>query len=250
MIGISIKSTIGIGDSLQFSSVPENYYNATGKKLYDISKPWFFDHNPYVTRELSESLTKKIEMWNYSPKQWDWPRPRIESVYLSNAEIWANVLGVKNPSLIRPRLYRYEAFVFDDREAILIHTQGKSHGAMPDHILDHVLKKYRKRAIHIGPEDSRVNDIPHLATPTLWDLAELVSRARMLIGMDSGPAWIAACYPDVVVKKLRMKPAYDTFRTWVPLQVDNIHSHWDDRCHQIFNPSEHDIGFTQSYRRI
>jgi hypothetical protein len=61
MIGISVNPKIGIGDGIQFSSVPENYFIATGKKLYDVSKPWFFDHNPYVTRELTKPLEKTIE---------------------------------------------------------------------------------------------------------------------------------------------------------------------------------------------
>lgn len=252
MIGISIKSTIGIGDGLQFSSLPENFYQSTGKRLYDVSKPWFFDHNPYITRELTEPLEKTVEMWNFSPKQWDWPRPRLEGVYLSNAEIWASLFGIKNPMLNRPRLYHHEQFAFKDREMILLHTHGKSHGIMPDPIIEHVLKKYgpTRRLYHVGPPNSRDLGIPYLQTKTLWDLAAIVSKAQIFIGMDSGPAWIAACYPDVLVKKLRTKPAVESFRTWVPLAIDNIHAHWDDRCHQIFNPSEHDVGFTSSYRKI
>jgi hypothetical protein len=92
--------------------------------------------------------------------------------------------------------------------------------------------------------------IPRLITPTLWDLVREISEARMLIGMDSGPAWIAACFPDVIVKKLRTTPKADRFEDWVPLEIRNIHSHWDDRCHQIFNPTDFDIGFTSSYRKI
>lgn len=254
MLGISIKKTIGLGDALQFSSVPENYYQETGNKLYDVSLPWFFDHNPYVVRE-KQAVNKTIEMWNFSPQQWPWPKPnRTQGVYLSQAEIFAMVFGVKYPRLNRPRLYRFEEYPFEKRELILLHIDGKSHGVMPPHVIEHVLKKYGPsgKLVQIGTNNKNVGilNIPHLETKTFWDLAEVISKARMFIGVDSGPSWVAACYPDVIVKKIRTKPSYDVLKSWVPLACDNVHSHWDDRCQQIFNTSEHDIGFTSSYRKI
>lgn len=242
---------MGIGDGLQFSSLPENYYKATGEYLVDISRPWFFDHNPYVSREtiVADTVT---ELWNFSPKQYDWPVIRPEGVYLSNAEIHASVFGVP-VSLNRPRLYKHEVFAFERREKILLHVDGKSQGMMPDHIIKHVVNKYKKTSNLFIIGNAMVFEdygLPRLFTPTLWHLAELISQARMLIGMDSGPSWIAACYPDVVVKKVRMKPTPETFKTWVPLAAANIHAHWDDRCHQVFNPTEDDIGFTGSYLKI
>ncbi len=246
--GISIKPTIGIGDALQYSSVPENYFRTTGKKLVDVSKPWFFDHNPYVLRDVKAD--KITEMWNFSPKQYDWPKLRPHGVYLSNAEIFAAVMGAKT-FLNRPRLYRFEDFPFCARQGILLHVDGRSHGTMPEHIIKHVLAKYgpTKRLCQIGVGGPDLG-IPRLKTPTLWDLAHAISESQMLIGVDSGPSWIAACYPDVIVKKVRTKPRPEEFVNWVPLSTDNIHSHWDDRCHQIFNPTEDDIGFTSSYRKI
>lgn len=248
--GIAIKPTIGIGDALQFSSVPENYYRSRGVKLVDVNRPWFFDHNPFVIRDENVKPTKTTEMWNFSPKQYDWPKVRAHGVYLSNAEIHASVWGV--PAVLnRPRLYRFEDFPYEKREKILLHTDGKSHGAMPKEIIDHILKKYMptKRLYQIGKSELSLG-IPRIETPTLWDLAQVISEAQMVIGMDSGPSWIAACFPDVVVKKVRVKPSPDVFKSWVPLAFDNIHSHWDDRCHQIFNTSDEDVGFTYSYRKI
>ncbi len=251
MRGISINPKIGIGDGLQYSSVPENYYRQTGQKLLDVSRPWFFDHNPFVVRDPRIVPEKTIEMWNFSPRQYDWPILRPQGVYLSNAEIFAAVFGV--PAVLnRPRLYQYEGFPFHKREKILFHSHGKSHGAMPDHVIAHVLKKYAptRRLYQIGLPDAPSLGIPKIETKTLWELAAVISEAQMLIGVDSGPSWIAACYRDVLVKKLRTKPAVEAFKTWVPLQVENVHSHWDDRCHQIFNVSEEDVGFTSSYRHI
>lgn len=262
MIGITIKPTIGIGDALQFSSLPENYFKAKGEKLIDLSRPWFFDHNPYVTREDIKPTTKTQEMWNFSPGQYEWPTPRGKhiylgtaqrercvGVYLSNAEIWSSLFKV--PVMMnRPRLYQFEEFPFEKREKIILHTVGRSHGIMPRHIVDHVLEKYKHCPIyHVGAGNSY--DIPQIETPSLWDLAREISQARMFIGVDSGPSWIAACYPDVILKKVRTKPTRpDQLEDWVPLERLNTHSHWDDRCAMIYNVTEKDIGFTWSYRKI
>ncbi len=253
MIGIEIKPTIGVGDALQFSSLPENYFRATGERLVDVNKPWFFDHNPFVIRDAKAPLEKTVQLWNFSPKQFDWPVPRQKTepqVYLSNAEIWASVLKVP-AKLNRPRLYRFETAPFHTRKTILLHTDGRSHGEMPREIVDHVVQKYGPSGqlwqIGLGGKDY---GLPRIKTETLWELAEVIAHSRMLIGVDSGPSWIAACFPDVVVKKIRTKPTAEHFGDWIPLAIGNIHSHWDDRCHQIFNPTDEDIGFTSSYRKI
>lgn len=259
-IGIEIKPTIGIGDALQFSSVFENFFRATGKKLLDINKPWFLDYNPFALRDDSVIPNKKVQLWNFSPNQFEWPEPaRSEDrpkVYLSNAEIWATVLGVK-VVLNRPRLYRFEDFPFASRKMICLHVNGVSHGEMPEHIIRHVIQKYAptRELVLVGNSsfdsvlDKRFG-LPQIPTKTLWDFAELVSKARIFIGIDSGPSWIASCYPDVIVKKVRTKPIPEVFESWVPLQIRNIHSHWDSRECMIHNPTENDIGFTWSYKRL
>jgi hypothetical protein len=254
MIGISIKPTIGIGDALQYSSLPENYFRATGRKLIDVSRPWFFDHNPFVDRDSLP--TKTIEMWNFSPTQYEYPNPRKDgkpAVYLSNAEIWCAVHNV--PCVMnRPRLYRFEDVPFERRQHILLHTSGISHGEMPEHIVNHIIAKYGRMSLwHVGPRNSRQKDygLPNIITPTLWNFAELVAKARMFISMDSGPSWISACYPDVITKIVRTKPTDpNDFLNWVPLEVRNIHSHWCDRARSEYNVTEDDIGHTWSYRRI
>lgn len=252
-IGISVKGAKGVGDALQFSSVPENYFRATGERLLDISRPWFFDHNPFVVRDNSIVPERVQEMWNFSPRKYYWPEPRnpgLPRVYLCNAEIHAAVFNVP-AKLIRPRLYMYEDFPFEKREKILLHVDGQSHGGMPRHVIQHVLDKYRptKQLFQIGQSDMDLG-IPKIETPTLWDLARVISQAKMLIGMDSGPSWVAACYPDVIVKKLKTRHSPDKMIDWIPLHIDNCHSHWDDRCHMIFNATEDAIGFTESYRKI
>lgn len=251
--GISILPR-GIGDGVQFTSLPENYFRATGKMLVDVSRPWYFDYNPYVIRDDDAKPSRVTELWNFGHKnKFEWPKlnNRSPAVYFSNAEIWAGVFNV--PAILnRPRLYRFEDFPFTERHLILFQTHGKSHGEMPDHVIDHVVKKYGNtgRLYHIGLPDRPNIGIPKIETETLWDLARIISQARMLIGLDSGPAWIGACYPDLIVKKLRMRPSPDVLKSWVPLAMDNVHAHWDDRSQQIFNPTEDDIGFTMSYKRL
>lgn len=254
MIGIAVKESIGIGDGVQFSSLPENYFRATGEKLFDVSRPWFFDHNPYVVRD-GEPPEKVIQLWNYSPRQYQWPKANDErgvDVYLSNAEIWSLVLGVK-PKLIRPRLYKFEDYAFEDRDYILLHTQGRSQGDMPQDALDHILNKYMPtgRLLHIGPPGSAcIDGVTKVEPQSLWELAAFISKAQMFIGMDSGPSWIAACYPDIVIKKLRSRPRDARWNHWVPMERANIHSHWDDRIFQIYCPFEYDVGAFQSFRKM
>lgn len=248
MIGISIRENIGVGDKVQFSSLPENYFRTFGEKLVDVSKAWIFDHNPYVVRDVVPEKT--IDLWNF-PQIWEWPKPRSE-VYLSNAEIWASLFKA-DVFLARPRLYKNEDFAFENRKMILFHTHGKSHGRLPDHVIDHVLKKYKPtgRLYHIGTDDEDFG-IPKIHTSSLWDLSEVISKSRMLIGVDSGPSWIAACYPDVQIKKVRVRKVHGQvpMNEWVPMQISNIHSHWDDRLFSIHNVSEDDLGPFPSYRRI
>lgn len=247
MIGISIKKTIGIGDALQFSSVPENYFRHTKKLLYDVSQPWFFDHNPYISRSPDIKPSSVIEMWNYNNPT---PKPR-NTVFTCMAERHGMVVGVPYPVMKYPRLYRFEEFPFKKREMILVHTVGVSHNKMPDHVIDHILKKYKDLPMaQIGLPGEPDIGIPKIKTETMWDLAKVISEARIFIGMDSGPSWVACCYPDIVVKKVRNKPSLDVMKDWVPLMGANIHSYWDDRMFSVHNISEDDVGFTSSYRRI
>jgi len=251
-IGFTIRQ-VGIGDGVQFTSLPENYYRSTGQKLIDLSRPWYLDHNPYVLRNGTPE--KVVELWNY-PKKYEWPRIRSEDIYMSNAEIHASLFGVRHCILNRPRLYAHEGFPFDQRTNILFHPFGKSHGALPDYVIRHVVDKYSKtgQLIQVGaPGEPQIPGIPRALTPTIWDLVKLVSQCRMFIGVDSGPSWIAAAYPDVLIKKIRIKFQYGYCepQDWVALNRNNPHSFWDDLgLFQIYNCFEEDAGFTRSYRSL
>lgn len=248
-LGITIRDYIGVGDKIQFSSLPENYYRHTGRKLVDISKSWIFDHNPFVVRD--QNPDKTVELWNW-PKQYEWPQADC-GVYRSNAEIWAKLFTVP-ARLIRPRLYQFEEVTpYEKRKDILFHVTGRSNGKLPDRIISHVLDKYSGtgRLYQIGLAGDDIG-IKRFCTPTLWDLARVISGASMVISVDSGPCWIAACYPDVIVKRIRLKETdgAKNFQELIPLERDNFHSHWDDRAFQTYCDRNEDTGFMQSYLKV
>lgn len=237
---------------MQFTSLPENYFKATGGKLVDVDNFWAFDFNPYVVRNHKGKVHRVQDLWNFSPLKFTWPKPGNErpQVYQSNAEIWASVFDVV-PKLIRPRLYRFEDYPFEKREKILFHIDGISHGQMPEKIVKHVLDKYGPTGqLHLIGRPTKTFGLPVIYTETLWDLAEVLSQGRMLIGCDSGPSWIGSAYPDLVIKKVRTRQPANDYYNWTPLEVRNFHSHWDDRIFQIYNETDDDIGPFQSFRRM
>ncbi len=251
VVGIRVGKTIGIGDAIQFTSVPENYFRHVGEKLADIEHNWVFDHNPYVIRNV-QKVDVEIDLWRSHcldvPKELNGRK-----VLLSNAE--AHARHFNYPIVLnRPRLYKFEEFPFQDRTEITLHTTGRSHGRLPNHIVEHVLRKYKKKVTWISPKDE-LWDYPFEQPETfqcgnMWDLVEKISKTRMFIGVDSGPSWIAQCFPDVVTKKVRLFPELNALHSWVPLEWCRIGSHWDDRSSGIYNISENDVGFTWSYKRL
>ncbi len=252
--GFTVRTDLGLGDIVQFTSLPENYFRQTGEKLIDVTRHTLFDFNPYVDRESTPD--EVTELWaNHKPFKRSWsylsPETSAPAVYLSNAEHHVALFGLKNTPLVRPRLYRYEDFPIAKRQTVLLHTNGRSHGQMPDNCIEHVKQKYGHMEIYrVGLPGEPCFGLPKIETPTLWDLVKVISECRIFIGVDSGPSWVAACYPDVVLKKLRLRPRAKFMDNWVPLEMANINSHWDDRAFQIYNTSEDDIGFSQSFRRI
>lgn len=245
MKGIIVPKTIGIGDAIQFTSVPHNHFWTTGEKLIDMEGHWIFDYNPFVVR--NEVPTEVFRLWNYNPPY----KPANRAVYTSLAEKHAGILGSK-VTLRHPRLYAYEDFPFHYRKMILVQVEGRSQGRLPDNVIKHVVDKYKSPfTFQIGLKNEEIG-LPWIETKTLWELAELISGSRMVIGPDSGPTWIAACYPDVIVKKLRLnRPGLEALQNWVPLDVGNLHAQWDDlQLHQVYNHSEEDVGFTSSYKKL
>ena len=248
--GITFKGATGLGDKIQFTSIPENFYNHYGHKIIDVDRSFVFDHNPFVSRD--EEPETIIDAWNSDLVVY---APDTRSIATSNAEIHSSDFGWYPVIMNRPRLYIYENYPYKDRSRILLQVRGRAQGQMPEHVVKHVLNKYGKENVslvgHPGEWAYEFEPPEHIHTPTFWDLAKVVSESKMVIGLDSGISWVASCYPDVIVKKLRsIQPAIHELKNFIPLQFCNQQSHWDDRAHMVYNPTENDLGYTWSYKRI
>lgn len=250
--GILVSRKIGIGDAIQFTTVPENYYRHYSRPIVDTERNWVFDYNPYVVRGVQPKKTHDV--WN--DILLDVPKEKLgRTIMLCLAE--APLKSFDYPIVMnRPRLYKFEHTPFSARTKIIVHVKGRSHGQMPEHIIKHIIEKYGDQDLWLLARPGEW-DYPFTwpgkvfnATPEIWKSVEFIADAKMFIGLDSGPAWIAQCYPDIIVKKVRLIPELDRLKNWVPLEWCMLGSYWDDRSGFIYNPSSDDVGFTWSYKRI
>jgi len=256
MLGISLEGAPGIGDMIQFTSMPENYFKATGKKLIDVDKAWVFDHNPYVVR--NEQPKEIINLWKFPLDKIKYPgRP----IYTSLAERNALMLSVP-VSLAHPRLYKFEEC--ESSGTVIVHTTGTQavhtwRGydqamILNEEIIRHIKLKYHGYAmIQVGGKDDV--PVPGAAdlrgkTDDVWRLVGLIAQASVFIGPDSGPSWIAACYPRVQTKKVLMQAPPEYFDNYIPMKVTDPSTHWHDSCFRYYNRSKRDAGMTLSYLKL
>lgn len=246
--GIYLKRSIGLGDAIQFTSLPENYYRTHGVKLIDVSHHPVFDFNPYLERTPSHIPGTTIRLWEdfIARKFFPPPNDRCQTNAQFHAFNLACIDRLKHPKLyIDPK--------HPERFEVIIHPKGISHSVMPEHIQRHVIEKYGERVIQVGlPEDPKLENIPWIPTPTLQDLAELISRCKLFIGMHSGPAWVAACYP-YIQKKVIWNPFYTRSKIEgrIPLRPGDLDSMFDDlTLFEIYNQTDQDINYTKSWRAI
>lgn len=242
---IYVRENIGLGDGVQFSSLPENYHAEMGKNLTVESYNWFFDFNPFVSR--TSVPYERIHPWERITND-PLPNPLFkEFQYNSNAEIGCSLLGLKKVKLTRPRLYRYEDTYQTDR--IVFHPHGISQGTMPQNVIDHIVNKYGERLVQVGIERETqfVRDCYY--PNNFWDLARFISQSSGFIGMSSGPSWVAACFPKVWNKVIR--GPYPKLLQRTPLDIRNLDSIWDDyTIFDFYNTTEHDISFTKGFKGI
>lgn len=261
------RAYLGIGDAVQFSSLPENFFRNYGQCLVDLDHHWIFDHNPYVIRfdknepqmpDLVIDLWRDFELLKCNMRKLQYSPLVFTSNAEANLSIFAHVFEARPKIFLnRPRLYCYEDYPIEKRQLILLHTTGRSNGAMPDFLIEHIVNKYGPTGELVqiaGPKDKIVDKLPILRPINIWAAAEIISQARMFIGVDSGLAWIAACYPDVQIKKIRLtKPwgVVGNWHDWVPLQLGHPASHWDDPgIFELYNLEDFDAGIFKSWRRI
>lgn len=248
-----LKSNIGIGDAIQFTSLPENYYFTTGEKLIETSQHWVFDHNPYVIRGGAKSFDgDTIDLWDRY-LQADKSSFMHGNRYDSNAEIISAVFNVKT-YLKRPNLY-YVPKRKVVPHGIIFHPDGISQRSMPTHVAEHFGSQPRivsQFCRQVGLQPSLALSqfcavVTH--TPKIWDLVSEIASCQQFIGIDSGPSWIASCFPYIWVKKILSNPK--EFIDKKPLTgSDHITWFWDESLADFYNTTNIDIGFTKSYLQL
>ena len=262
-LGITLAGALGIGDKLQFSSFPENYFRNTGQKVVDVDRVWIFDHNPYVVRDAQPD--RIINLWTQKWLEGDsvpLEDYKTKPVFSSIAERTSRIFG-HTAYLRHPRLYQFEELPTLEKR-IVLHTTGKNippHVALGEDRLRRLSEEIisRVRDVYAGYEiiqigsasdvDAHVVDCRGLAD--IWEVTRLIAQARMFIGVDSGPYWIAASYPRIFRKKVMMQYAADYLREqFVPMHVLDPHSHWHDASCLYYNRTTDDAGVTYSYLKI
>ena len=263
MIGITFRGAQGLGDQLQFSSFPENHFRNTGEKVVDLDRPWFFDHNPYVVRDVVPD--RSVDLWTS-----EWPLRRgmafdeyaAKPVFFSLAERTCSIFG--HVAYVRhPRLYRFEDLPRLDKRLVL-HTTGRAIAPQPAHgedarrilseeIIEHVRSTYRDyEIVQVGSKDdidARVVDCRGI--PDIWEVARIIAQASIFIGVDSGLYWIAACFPRIFRKKVLMQYPPEYLRSrFVPMHIPKPHVHWHDASCLYFNRTRDDAGVTYSYLKL
>jgi hypothetical protein len=261
VLGISLAGAVGLGGVLVFSSFPENYYHNTGEKVIDLDRAWVFDHNPFVLRGYKP--TQVVNLWSEP-----WPhtsrssskeffnRPVLGSVAERTASIFNHIAYLRHP-----RLYLYEDLpTLDNR--IVIHTTGKTFApsagedkekVLSKKIIGFIRKRYKDHElIQVGSRgDMSANIIDCRGLKSIWETVKIIAQARMFIGVDSGPSWIAASYPRIFNKKILMQYSPEFLRTsFIPMHSLLPHQHWFDTSFMYFNRSENDAGITYSYLKI
>lgn len=243
--GILIPKNIGIGDAIQFTSLPENYFKTTGKKLVDLSRHWVFDRNPYIIREFYGEI-KIHKLWERFLNKDFYSKHEYREIiqYRSNAEVWASMMGVEIHTR-RPNLYYVRGVV---ENLTLVWEHGISQSHLQYITLKHVQDKYSWKIqgdwnLHFYSKAYRF--------PDMWTMVEAISKCRQIIGPFSGPSWIAACFPHITVKAVFSKSFTHVLEKRIPLNRNEQDSLFDDMgLFKFYNQTDKDVGYTESYLKL
>jgi hypothetical protein len=185
-------------------------------------------------------------------------KPIFFSLAERTSSIFAQVAYLRHP-----RLYRFEDLpVIHNR--VVIHTTGKDTPplthlgedrarVLSQEIIEHVRIKYQNfEIIQVGSKDDiDAGVVDCRGLDEIWEVVKIIAQASIFIGVDSGPYWIAACYPRIFRKKVLMQYPTGYLRTsFVPMHVPNNHVHWHDASCYYYNRSEDDAGITFSYLKL
>jgi hypothetical protein len=248
-IGIKTNDAFGIGDKLQFSSIPENFFYTYGYKIIDIDKCWIYDYNPYVDRT---SCPEKI----YNP--WLSQNSNLEHKIRNNTLKYP-LLGLSlraaaaldlNLKLRHNRLYIYEDEETDYKK-VVVHTNGKIEGGeINDLIIDQIRNNYKNYSIYqIGGKDDKKTPFIDMRGLNIWETAKFISSAAIFIGVNSSMMHLANCYPKVRKKIILLQYNQNDLKYFYPSAYGN-YTHWIDYNNELYNQYDIDIGATMSFIKI
>jgi hypothetical protein len=244
MIGI-INGGPGLGDKIQFTSFPENYFRNTGQKVVDISKSPVFDFNPYVVRNQAYDWT--YDLWQLCGEKTYTKSAVIPSI----AERTLFYFDPKFMCYLRHfRLYAHENSELKPLQ-ITVHLGGITVDPLPLKVISQIRRNYRDFAIHqIGLADEPYYDcfVNSMGLP-FWESVKMVSESILFIGTSSSMMNVALCYPRVN-KRVFLSPRYYDLPNVIPMDAANSHCHWLDHGIAWFNDTERDVGVTYSFTKI
>ena len=261
MLGITMagqaKKFLGLGDQIQLTSFPENYFKNTGEKLIDLDNNFLFDNNPYIVRNVNPSNI--LDIWSmtdpsltgypYNAKKWI-PSLAEKHLYFANKFLNKNF----KIFLRHPRLYKHEDSKLNQNQ-IVVHLTGVSTGNCPDNIAEQIRKNYNDYKIYqIGYKNDKFYEgFIDARGLDFWESAKLISESLIFIGVSSSMMNLAFCYPRVIKKIIitesdeKRKEILDNM---MPMDSDNGHYHWLDWTYILYNKTENDIGVSFSYLKI
>ena len=208
----------GIGDQIMVSSFPENFYRNYNKKLIDMNNLWIFDYNPYIGRNIEPDL-----VMNHLKTQIHIIKSGQRKDFKSDAEEICNNFSLPKCYLRSPRLYKYEDSK-TEKDLVIVHTTGRTVKYLPDHIIEQISKNYSDyRIIQIGLSTDKETPFNKFLDKTKWETAELISKAAIFIGVNSGFYHVANCYPKVRKKIILHELTENTLLDFEPKKSDRKH---------------------------
>lgn len=239
-----------IGDSIVYSSFPENFFLNFNNKIIDLEKYWIFDNNPYVLRDIKPDI-----VINLPEEAHKYPRNIFfETIVARNNFFGRYKLDVH---LTKPNLYIHQNVV--QNKSICLHLTGKSfHQLIPEYIITHILEKYKEYKIYQigGQNDLIINNTINKLGLSIYESARLIAESEIFIGINSGMMHLANCYNNVI-KKIILNRSEDEFklskasiRTPQNEKYSVAGFDWYDMDNELYNLSDNNLGVTNSYRLI
>jgi len=239
-----------IGDSIVYSSFPENFFLNFNNKIIDIDKHWIFDHNPYVLRDIEPDIIIDLpkEAHNYPKNIF------FETIVARNNFFGRYKLDIH---LTKPNLYIHQNI--PKNKSISLHLTGRSFNKIiPEKIIDYILNKYKEYEIYqIGGSKDLIikNTINKLGLP-IYESAKIIAESEIFIGVNSGMMHLANCYENIIKKIIlnRTEDEINLHKASIRTPQNEKYSvagfDWYYFDNELYNLSDQNIGITNSYKVI